>query len=87
LTLSFLIVFIPTERQKIPYFYFVAQLYGGLAILIIFALLFGINIYVWQRFGINYVFIFEFNPRDYLSFHEYIEVSYIYIYIYLLEDD
>jgi hypothetical protein len=60
-----------------PYFSMVAQLYGGMVSVLLLALLFGLNIYVWQRVRINYVFIFEFNPRDYLSFHEYLEVSYM----------
>jgi len=73
--LKLYLVFIANVRDKIPYFSLVVQLYGGVALILIFSLLFGLNIYVWQKVRINYVFIFEFDARDYLSFHEYIEVS------------
>ncbi|KAH0835834.1 EXS family-domain-containing protein [Lanmaoa asiatica] len=38
------------------------------------ALLIGINIAVWARERINYVFIFELNPRSRIDHHEYFEL-------------
>ncbi|KAF9576416.1 hypothetical protein EC968_008711 [Mortierella alpina] len=61
----------PTE---IPYWDGLLLVYGGLFLTILFACLFGINMYVWAKSRINYKFIFEFDPRDNLDFHEYFEL-------------
>ncbi|KAL0490289.1 hypothetical protein AKO1_009462 [Acrasis kona] len=34
----------------------------------------SINIYIWEKYGVNYVFIFELNPRNYLSVWEFMEI-------------
>ncbi|KAG0226777.1 hypothetical protein BGW42_003429 [Actinomortierella wolfii] len=62
-----------TERE-IPIWNSLLLVYGGLFITILFACLFGINMYVWTKSRINYKFIFEFDPRDNLDFHEYFEL-------------
>ncbi|KAF9162628.1 hypothetical protein DFQ26_003381 [Actinomortierella ambigua] len=62
-----------TERE-IPIWHSLLLVYGGLFITILFACLFGINMYVWSKARINYKFIFEFDPRDNLDFHEYFEL-------------
>ncbi|KAF9975814.1 hypothetical protein BGZ73_000355 [Actinomortierella ambigua] len=62
-----------TERE-IPIWHSLLLVYGGLFITILFACLFGINMYVWTKSRINYKFIFEFDPRDNLDFHEYFEL-------------
>lgn len=60
---------------EIPYWDGLLLVYGGLFLTTLFACLFGINMYVWAKSRINYKFIFEFDPRDNLDFHEYFEVS------------
>ncbi|KAF9285758.1 hypothetical protein BGZ68_003584 [Mortierella alpina] len=40
----------------------------------LFACLFGVNMYVWAKSRINYKFIFEFDPRDNLDYHEFFEL-------------
>ncbi|KAI1312230.1 hypothetical protein EDD11_003030 [Mortierella claussenii] len=59
---------------EIPYWDSLLLVYGGLFLTILFACLFGINMYVWAKSRINYKFIFEFDPRDNLDFHEYFEL-------------
>ncbi|KAF9902095.1 hypothetical protein EC991_005301 [Linnemannia zychae] len=61
----------PTE---IPYWDGLLLVYAGLFLTFLFACLFGINMYVWAKARINYKFIFEFDPRDNLDYHEYFEL-------------
>jgi hypothetical protein len=50
------------------------QIYGGFSVPILFICLFGLNMYVWKSESINYRFIFEFDPRDNLDYHQFFEV-------------
>lgn len=50
------------------------QIYCAYLIPIVFALLIGINMYTWTKAGINYKFIFEFDPRHNLNYRQYCEV-------------
>ncbi|KAF9379691.1 hypothetical protein CPC16_010645 [Podila verticillata] len=59
---------------EIPYFDSLLLVYGGFFLTFLFACLFGINMYAWNKSRINYKFIFEFDPRDNLDFHEYFEL-------------
>jgi hypothetical protein len=36
-------------------------------------MLFGFNLYVWSQANINYRFVFEFDPRDNLDYHQFSE--------------
>ncbi|ORX45357.1 EXS-domain-containing protein [Piromyces finnis] len=53
----------------------ILQIFGGLSLPIIFLLLFGLNLIVWKKYKINYVFIFEFDSRKHLSPWQFIEIS------------
>ncbi|KAF9538842.1 hypothetical protein EC957_006162 [Mortierella hygrophila] len=59
---------------EVPYWDGLLLVYGGLFLTFLFACLFGINMYVWAKARINYKFIFEFDPRDNLDYHEYFEL-------------
>ncbi|ORY08264.1 EXS-domain-containing protein [Basidiobolus meristosporus CBS 931.73] len=61
-------------RKTIPYVEITLQIYGGLLLPIIFAALFGINVSVWSKNNVNYQFIFEFDPRDHLHRHQFLEL-------------
>ncbi|KAF9582759.1 hypothetical protein BGW38_010800 [Lunasporangiospora selenospora] len=64
-----------SEKQaEIPYWNSLLLVYGGLFITTLFACLFGINMYVWAKSRINYKFIFEFDPRDNMDYHEFFEL-------------
>ncbi|KAG0073947.1 hypothetical protein BGZ90_011150 [Linnemannia elongata] len=59
---------------EVPYWDGLLLVYAGLFLTFLFACLFGINMYVWAKARINYKFIFEFDPRDNLDYHEYFEL-------------
>ncbi|KAK7034489.1 Xenotropic and polytropic retrovirus receptor 1 [Paramarasmius palmivorus] len=48
--------------------------YGILVVPVVFTLLVGLNLSVWSRSRINYVFIFELDPRTKLDYREYFEL-------------
>lgn len=61
-------------QAEIPYWDSLLLVYAGLFLTILFGCLFGINMRVWYKNKINYKFIFEFDPRDNLDYHEFFEV-------------
>jgi hypothetical protein len=61
--------------QKIDNLEIILQIFGGLSLPIIFLLLFGVNLIVWKKYKINYVFIFEFDSRNHLTPWEFIEIA------------
>lgn len=54
--------------------YRIMQLYAAMGMPIIFMLMIGINMHVWTRARINYKFIFDFDPRDNIDYHQYLEI-------------
>ncbi|KAI8391361.1 SPX domain-containing protein [Radiomyces spectabilis] len=60
--------------EKLPYMYYNLQIYACIALPILFALGFSVNLLVWTKSRINYKFIFELNPRDNLDYHEFAEL-------------
>ncbi|KAF9360251.1 hypothetical protein BGX26_010052 [Mortierella sp. AD094] len=71
-----------TETQaRIPYWDSLLLIYGGLFLPILFSCLFGVNMYAWAKSRINYKFIFEFDPRDNLDFHEFFELPALFMLI------
>ncbi|KAG0349493.1 hypothetical protein BG004_005155 [Podila humilis] len=62
-------------QADIPYWDSLLLVYGGLFLTILFGCLFGINMKVWYKNKINYKFIFEFDPRDNLDYHEFFEIA------------
>ncbi|KAK9727557.1 Xenotropic and polytropic retrovirus receptor 1 [Basidiobolus ranarum] len=72
----------PEVRKSVPYADITLQIYGGLLLPIIFAALFGINIYVWSKNNVNYRFIFEFDPRDHLHRHQFLELPAFFFMVY-----
>jgi len=61
--------------KKINNLEIILQIYGGLSLPIIFLLLFGVNLIVWKKYKINYVFIFEFDSRKHLAPWQFIEIA------------
>ena len=64
-------------QAELPYWNSLLLVYAGLFLTTMFACLFGINMYVWAKSRINYKFIFEFDPRDNLDYHQFFEVRFI----------
>lgn len=63
-----------TTRDQIPGWDGLLFAYSILLVPVIFSLLVGVNILVWARARINYVFIFELDYRTQLDHREYFEV-------------
>jgi xenotropic and polytropic retrovirus receptor 1 len=64
-----------STRQAIPEAEMLLQVWGGLGLILLFLLLFGINAWVWQKTEINYTFIFEFDTKQHLDYRQYLEAS------------
>lgn len=71
-------------QADIPYWDSLLLVYAGLFLTILFGCLFGLNMKVWYKNKINYKFIFEFDPRDNLDYHEFFEVCYLDFHVELL---
>lgn len=64
-----------SRRQAVPYTNDLVQIYAGFSVPIVFLFLFALNEYGWSMASINYRFIFEFDPRDNLNYHEFTELG------------
>ncbi|KAJ2694554.1 Xenotropic and polytropic retrovirus receptor 1 [Coemansia sp. IMI 209128] len=64
-----------SNEQRVPYHRQLLQIYGSIFLVLIFLLLFSLNIMAWTRAHINYRFIFEVDPRDYLNSWQFLEMS------------
>ncbi|CAA7264392.1 unnamed protein product [Cyclocybe aegerita] len=67
-------VFQEDTREDLPEWSTLLYLYGILLIPIVFSVLVGINLLVWARARINYVFIFELEVLSRLDYREYFEI-------------
>ncbi|KAL8656396.1 MAG: hypothetical protein Q9226_002674 [Calogaya cf. arnoldii] len=53
---------------------YLLQIYGGYALALLLVLLFCLDCRIWVKAKINYVFIFEFDPRHNLDWHQLCEL-------------
>jgi hypothetical protein len=60
--------------QDLPKNSALMQVYAALLIPILLLLLFCLNVYLWHIYRINYKFIFELDPRNHLTYSEFLEV-------------
>ena len=51
------------------------HLYRGSFFIIIYLILFGLNVYGWSKYGVNHVLIFEMNPRKHLTYQKCLEIG------------
>ncbi|KAJ1724442.1 Signal transduction protein [Coemansia erecta] len=63
------------NEDRLPYHRQLLQIYGSIFLVILFLLLFSLNIMAWARAHINYRFIFEVDPRDFLDSWQFLELS------------
>ncbi|KAJ1813541.1 Signal transduction protein, partial [Coemansia sp. RSA 2599] len=63
------------NEDRVPYHRQLLQIYGGIFLVVLFLLLFSLNIHAWSRAHINYRFIFEVDPRDFLDSWQFLELS------------
>ncbi|CAE6461995.1 unnamed protein product [Rhizoctonia solani] len=62
------------QREQIPEWAALMQVYAALCIPVIFSLLLGLNIVAWARARINFIFIFELDARTVIDAREYTEL-------------
>ncbi|KAJ1311454.1 hypothetical protein OPQ81_009943 [Rhizoctonia solani] len=62
------------QREQIPEWAALIQVYAALCIPVIFSLLLGLNMIAWARARINFIFIFELDARTVIDAREYIEL-------------
>jgi hypothetical protein len=55
--------------------------YRGVGMILALLWFFGLNVCVWEKFGVNYVYLFELDPRNRLS---YLQVNCLYFFSSLL---
>ncbi|RDB30619.1 SPX and EXS domain-containing protein 3 [Hypsizygus marmoreus] len=63
-----------STRDAIPGWDGLLFIYGVLLIPVLFSVLVGVNLLVWARSRINYVFIFELDTRTRMDYREYHEI-------------
>ena len=51
------------------------RLFRGFLILFVNVWLLGLNVYGWQRAGVNHVLIFEIDPRNHLTYQQLMEIA------------
>lgn len=51
------------------------HLYRSSFLIITHVIFFGINVYVWSKYGVNYVLIFEIDPRKHLTYQKILEIG------------
>ncbi|KAJ1892452.1 Signal transduction protein [Kickxella alabastrina] len=67
------------NEERVPYHRQLLQIYGAVYLVLVFLLLFSLNIMAWARAHINYRFIFEVDPRDFLDSWQFLELSSVFI--------
>jgi hypothetical protein len=65
---------VASQTNDVPQARTLIQIWAGIALIVLFLLLFGINAWVWDKTKINYIFIFEFNTKHHLDYRQYLEV-------------
>lgn len=60
------------------------RLFRGWALLFAHVFLLGVNMYYWQKNGINHVLIFEMNPRDRLTYQDIMLISSTYLMVWAI---
>ncbi|KAJ1796735.1 Signal transduction protein [Coemansia sp. RSA 2399] len=70
-----------SNEQRVPYHRQLLQIYGSIYLVLLFMILFSLNIMAWARAHINYRFIFEVDPRDYLDSWQFLEISSFFFFV------
>lgn len=64
----------PERQQSIPSYQALLRVYGALFLPVLFLILWGVNLAVFAQARVSTLFIFEWNPRTALDYHEYPEL-------------
>lgn len=71
---GFVSAFDPAKQAQIPLWQSLLRVYGAEFLPTVFALMFGLNLLVWHHARVNTVFIFEWDIRHSLDYHQYFEL-------------
>jgi hypothetical protein len=72
----FQVIFVYADNGELSFNWKVAmKLYRSTFFIIMHIFCIGINSYGWSRSGVNHVLIFEIDPRNHLTYQQYLEVS------------
>ncbi|KAJ3366550.1 Xenotropic and polytropic retrovirus receptor 1 [Allomyces arbusculus] len=74
LLIQCIVVIIKGETYNAPHFIPMVQVYSGLLMPIVFAMLFVGCLSMWSIHGVNYAFIFEFDSRDHIHYLEFLSL-------------
>ncbi|VDP11108.1 unnamed protein product [Soboliphyme baturini] len=77
--LSIALFVIPGEPRWVA-----VRLFRGFFILFVNIFLMGVNMYGWQRNGVNHVLIFEIDPRRHLTYQKLLEISTMFLMVWAL---
>eukprot|EP00004_Rigifila_ramosa_P024271 TRINITY_DN6982_c0_g1_i4.p1 TRINITY_DN6982_c0_g1~~TRINITY_DN6982_c0_g1_i4.p1 ORF type:complete len:776 (-),score=185.63 TRINITY_DN6982_c0_g1_i4:8-2335(-) len=76
LTAIFIVVVASGEGLVVdPEWQSIFRMYRGFMIPIVFFFLLGLDVFVWLKYKINYILIFEMDPRDHLAIQEFLSIS------------
>ena len=82
--LSVIRLFSMKEAFRDPVWVSILYMYGGMFIIVLSFFGFSVDLYVWKRFRINYVFIFEFNTNHSLTYKQFTEFAAISLFLWAL---
>ncbi|VDP22756.1 unnamed protein product [Soboliphyme baturini] len=60
------------------------RMFRGFLILFVNIFLIGVNMYGWQRHGVNHVLIFEVDPRRHLTYQRLLEISSMFLVMWMM---
>ncbi|CDW59643.1 Xenotropic and polytropic retrovirus receptor 1 [Trichuris trichiura] len=75
------LVFMPLDSEPR---WVAIRLFRGFLILFAQIFLMGVNMYGWQRKGVNHVLIFEIDPRRHLTYQQLLEISTMFLVVWSL---
>uniref|UniRef100_A0A5S6QI55 EXS domain-containing protein n=1 Tax=Trichuris muris TaxID=70415 RepID=A0A5S6QI55_TRIMR len=75
------LVFMPLDNEPR---WVAIRLFRGFLILFAQIFLMGVNMYGWQRNGVNHVLIFEIDPRRHLTYQQVLEISTMFLVVWSL---
>lgn len=82
--LSIIQMFSIKDAFRDPVWISVLYMYGGMFIVVLSFFGFSCDLYIWKRFRINYVFIFEFNTNHSLTYKQFTEFAALSLFLWAL---
>jgi len=84
LIVAFLTYWNGPESRKLEGFWDVFPIFRGSLLLILYSWLYGVDTFVWKRFKVNYAYLMEFNPDNYLDHVNVFKLASVFTVIWLI---